>query len=376
MTPRERVVRTINLEKPDRIPKDIGSTNCTTIALKAYDDLKKELNVTAENEFIMRNFQIVHVHEEVLQTLNIDTRGIIGKPTKNEVKEKIDERTYISDWGITYHMPEGGLYYDMIENPLKGAGLEELKNFEWPVADDPARVDGLKQYTAMRKKENRYALIGDMVETGIFEPCWYLRGFEDFLMDLIINKEFAHALMESMVTLQIERYEYFLDEVGEFLDIVFVGDDLATSETTIISPELYREMVKPYQKRYFDALKSMTDAKLMYHSCGNIIDFIDDLIELGVDILNPVQVNAKGMDSKELKKKFGDRLCFWGGIDTSRVLPQGREEDVEEEVKQRIEDFGPEGYVLCAVHDIQPDVPGKNTIAMFRAGDKYGGITL
>ncbi len=367
MTPKERVRTAVRLETPDRIPLDLGSTNCTTMTLKAYESLKRELGVGGESRFIMKNFQIVEIDEEVLQRLDIDTRGVHGRPTRSEVREVIDERTYVSDWGITYHMPEGGLYYDMVKNPLRGAGLEELESFRWPEAEDPARIRGLKARAERLHRENRYAIVGDMVETGIFEPCWYLRGFEDFLLDLVADKPFAHALLAKMLEVQLARYRYFLSEVGEFLDVVFVGDDLATSESTIMSPSLYREMVKPYQKRYFEEIKRLTGARLLYHSCGNVMDFIPDLIEIGVDILNPIQVNAHGMDTAELKGRFGDRLCFWGGIDTSRVLPRGGRAEVEEEVRRRIGDLGPNGYVLGPVHDVQPDVPGSNILAMVRA---------
>lgn len=236
-------------------------------------------------------------------------------------------------------MPEGGLYYDMIRNPLRNATVDDVDSFHFPDTDDPECVRGLRDKALKLHREKKYALVGDMVETGIFEPCWY---------------------------------ERFLEEVGEFLDIVFVGDDLATADNTIMSPAVYREMVKPYQKEYLAGIKKMTSAKLMYHSCGNIFNFIDDLVEMGVDILNPVQVNAQGMDTERLKQSYGDKLCFWGGIDTSYVLPRGTEEEVESEVRKRIDELGPEGYVLNAVHDIQPDVPGENVITMFKAARRYG----
>jgi uroporphyrinogen decarboxylase len=154
--------------------------------------------------------------------------------------------------------------------------------------------------------------------------------------------------------------------VGEYLDIVFVGDDLASTQTTLISPETYRNIVKPYHKEYFKFIKSRTKAKLLYHSCGNVTPLIDDLIEVGVDILNPIQVNANDMDTKYLKERYGDRLCFLGAIDTNKVLPEGSVQDVRDEVKRRIEDLGPSGYILAAVHDIQADVPPQNVIEMYK----------
>jgi len=373
MTSRERVRKALRHDVPDRIPVDLGSTNCTTVTKVAYDDLKRELGVELPAvQFIMENFQIVKVDEHVLQHLGVDTRGIFGKPASHPVKRVIDQRTYISEWNITYHMPEGGLYYDIAECPLKEASTKDLETFEWPDPADPDRTKGLRREAAERDRENEYALVGDMVETGIFEPCWYLRGFEQFLTDLVLNKDFAHALMQSMLEIQLKRYKQFLAEVGDCLDVVFVGDDLATSESSLMSLDLYREMIKPYQQRYFEGIKRMTGARLLYHSCGNISAFLPDLIEIGVDILNPVQVNANGMNPIALKAEYGDSLSFWGAIDTSAVLPRGTLKDVENEVIRRIRELGPSGYVLCPVHDVQPDVPGKNLLAMFNAASRYG----
>jgi uroporphyrinogen decarboxylase len=376
MTGRARIKATLSHEMPDRIPIDAGSTNCTTFTKKAYEDLVREMGIeVGDCAFIMENFQIVRMDERVLEKLGIDTRGILAKPGRNIVKRVIDQRTYVSEWNITHHMPEGGLYFDIVENPLREASVEDLAHFEWPDPLDGTRVEGLRAEAVKRHTEALYALVGDMVDTGIFEPCWYLRGFEQFLMDLVINKEFAHALLESMLQIQLKRYERFLREVGEFLDVVFVGDDLATSESTILSVDLYREMIRPYQKRYFEGLKRLTGAQIMYHSCGNISPFLGDLIELGVTILNPVQVNAHGMDPVNLKKQYGDTLTFWGGIDTSSVLPRGSAKDVESEVQRRIAELGPTGYVLCPVHDVQPDVPGRNILAMVAAARKHGKVT-
>lgn len=370
MKPKERVLRAVNLDKPDRIPIDLGTTNCTTIARRAYTDLKKQLSVESEDELMMNNFQIVEVDEEVLRYLNIDTRGIHGNSPSDVVKERIDEETYINQFGIKYKRSSSGLYYDMVEFPLNDKDVEYLENYSWP---DPYDEDGIPQNLETRAKnlykDGQYALVGDMVESGIFEPCWYLRGLDKFLMDLLANKDFAHKLMEGMLNYQTKRYEMFLDRVGKYLDVVFVGDDLATSDKTIMSANTYREMVKPYQKRYFQSIKNMTDARLLYHSDGNIYDFVGNLIEIGIDILNPIEPGALNED--KLKRNYGDQLCFWGGIDTKQVLPNGSPIDVKQEVEKRINQLGPEGYVVTSVHDIQADTPAENVIAMFNEATSF-----
>ncbi|MBP9015493.1 MAG: hypothetical protein KBH15_03205 [Candidatus Atribacteria bacterium] len=375
MLGRERALRALHHQVPDRIPLDLGSTNCTTMTKVAYDNLKKYLGIEKETKFMMENFQIVFIDEEVLKVLEIDTRGIHPQPVF--FKKVVDERTYFNEFGIKYHMPEGGLYYDMIEHPLAGKNIEELRDYEWP---DPAKtmnLSGVREKAKNLKESNEYLLVGDMIDTGIFEPCWYLRGFENFLVDLLIDVDFVTTLLEGMYNYQLKKYSLFLQEVGEFLDVIFVGDDLATAESVIMSPKTYREIIKPYHQEYFKNLKKMApQAQLLYHSCGSIFSFIPDLIEVGVDILNPVQVSAQNMDTKTLKEKFGEELSFWGAIDTTRVLPQGTEEEVKREVRKRIDDLGPEGYVLTSVHDIQPDVPPENIVAMFEEAKKYGVFSL
>jgi len=371
MTSRERVLATINHKIPDKIVTELGSTNCTSISRKCYAGLKKLLGYDFPDQLMMNDFQISLVDEEILELLQIDTRGVPGHPEYFPQK-KIDESSYYNHFGIKFRMPDNGLYYDMISNPLASMeDIEEIKKYIWPDPNVLMTVKGCRERAQKLKKDNKYAIVGDIVDSGIFEPSHYLRGFENFLMDLIADKEIACYIMEKMLEFQCARQDLYLKEVGEYLDIVFVGDDLASSQSTLISPEIYRDLIKPFQKRYFDFIKSRTKAKLMYHSCGNITPFIDDLIEIGVDILNPIQVNANDMDTKILKSRFGDHLCFCGAIDTNQVLNKGTQEEVREEVYRRINDLGPEGYILCAVHDIQADVPPENVVAMYRAAKEY-----
>lgn len=372
MTSRERVLAAINLKEVDKIPTEFGSTNCTTIARKGYSAVKKMLGIDKPDNLFMEDFQLSVVDEEVLQLLDTDTRGVPAKPHLYP-KKVIDEFCYYDHFGIKYQMPENGLYFDMVENPLSEMEtIEEIKdNYEWPDPINEKVVEGLQERAITLRTENKYAIIGDMVNTGIFEPSHYLRGFENFLIDLMINKDIACYILESMMKYQMKRYESYLNDVGEYIDIVFVGDDLASTQTTLISPQVYRDIVKPYQKEYFRFIKSRTKAKLLYHSCGNITPLIEDLIEIGVDILNPIQVNANDMDTKQLKDRFGDRLCFLGAIDTNKILPKGSIQDVRDEVNRRITDLGPSGYILAAVHDIQADVPPENVIEMYKAAKDY-----
>ena len=171
-------------------------------------------------------------------------------------------------------------------------------------------------------------------------------------------------------------FDRFLEAVGPYVQIVFVGDDLAEQNGPAIRPAIYRSLIKPRHRKLYQFIKSKADVKLCYHSCGSVVPFIDDLVEMDVDILTPVQVSAANMDSKRLKNDFGDRISFLGGIDTQRVMPFGTVDEVGAEVRRRIEDLAPGGgYILGAVHNIQSEVPPENILAMFNAAKKYGQYT-
>ena len=369
MTSRERVLATINHKVPDKIPTDLGTTNCTSIVRQAYSKLRERLGVKVKDISFYYPFQIMRCDEAVLEYLDIDTRALPGNFDAYEQRKWIDESTYTDNFGVTYKMPDNGLYYDFWAHPLeKYESLEEMKvNYQWPNPVNPKEVEGLAELAKYRAKEDKYALVGDIVNSGIWERSQIMRGFDTFLIDIIVNKDIAHYVLENMMEHQIKRMEQYLNVVGDYLDVVFVGDDLATMQNTIMSLELFREMVKPYLKEYYAFIKKAApNAKLMYHSCGAIVPFLDDLIEIGVDIINPIQANAAGMDTKELKRQFGDRLVFWGAIDAHEVMPNGSVKDVEAEVQRRIQDLGPEGYVVSENHNIQADVPIDNVLALFR----------
>lgn len=201
-----------------------------------------------------------------------------------------------------------------------------------------------------------------------------LCGFEDWLVNLMTNPKFAGALLDKGVEIESQMLKNMLGEVRDNVDVVVCPDDLGMQNALLISPELYRKIIKPRHKRLFDAVKSHTKAKLLLHSDGAIAPVIGDLIDVGVDVLNPVQVSAAGMgDTKWLKKEFGEHISFWGGIDTHHVLPFGTPEEVREEVRKRIQDLAPGGgYVLASVHNIQAEVPPENIIAVYEAVFEYG----
>jgi len=371
LTSRDRVNKALNHEETDRPPLDLGSTPNTTITKIAYDNLKKYLGIPLDSEpqVMSQSMQVVEVDEPVLERLHIDTRPILANLPDKSKSRQVCEDIYIDEWGIKYRAAKRNgevLYYDIAEHPLSDATtVQDIEKYDWPDPYDLGRTRGLKEKAKTLRQNSNYALVGHMGDTSIFETCWYLRGMEQFFNDLMINKKMAKALLKKVFEVQSIKMEKYLNEVGEYLDVASVGDDICGQLGPLISPDLYREMIKPYHRAYFELIKSKTSAKLHLHSCGTVQYLLDDFIEIGVDIINPVQMSAKGMDPEILKEKYGDRISFWGGIDTQHILPNGSPEEVTNEVRRMVKILGKDGgYVVSAVHNVQVDVPPENIVAM------------
>ncbi len=377
MNHKERVITALNHEEPDRVPVDCGGRN-TTLMLEGYEKLKAKLGMEhLETEVMSKVWQTAHIHESIQKHFHGDCRHIrpinmaVPQSEAYEVTEGGAE-IFVDQWGVKRKVESG--YASISEYVMPEASMEVLNKYSWP---DPAKDYDFSQVKSQAKKlydEGEYAIVGCMGASGnLFEQSWYLRGMPQFFMDLAGNKEFAHALLRIIVDIRKENARLFLDEVGAYLDVFQLADDLAMQNGPFMSPAMYKEMIKPYQAELFQFVKERTKAKLYYHSCGAVTGLLDDLIEIGVDILNPVQVSATGMETDQLKKRFGKNLSFWGAIDTFEVLPNGSVRDVEKEVAKRIRDLAPGGgYILGSVHNMQSDIPPENVIAMYEAAQKFG----
>lgn len=372
MTPRERLLAALAHEQPDRVPRDLGG-RVTGITVKAYDRLREHLGLQEDIHITDVNQQLARPSEEVLRRLGIDTRYVMPAVTPAEERQITEDATgysFVDEWGITLRMPkENGYYFDMVSHPLAGLKVEDLDAYPWPAPHAPGLTRGLREHARRLAEETDYAIVGD-ASASLFERAWYLRGFENFMMDLVTDERFAKALLDRLLELRLAQLGDFLDAVGEFIHVMRLGDDIGQQGGPLISPPLYRRLVKPRHREIIRFVKARTDARIFYHSCGSVVEFVPDLIEIGVDILNPIQVSAKGMDPARLKAEYGDRLCFWGGVDTQHVLPQGTPEEASREARLRIRQLGAGGgYVLNAVHNIQADVPPENVIALYAAAN-------
>jgi uroporphyrinogen decarboxylase len=374
LTPRIRVKKALNHEETDRPPADLGSTCNTSITRIAYMNLRAHLGYSDEYipKYLSEDMQVVEVEKPIHEKFHIDTVGIHSNPPDVDRSRRFSEERFMDEWGIKYMAAKRDgeiLYYDIEESPLAAAGtLSDIENRSWPDPDDPGRTRGLRKKAAALHESTDYALVGHMGDTSIFQACTLIRGMEQFLTDLVINKKLANALLERMLDIQSVKMKNFLEETGEFLDVLCIGDDFGGQSGLLVSPLMFKQMIKPYIKSYLEIVKSGTDAKINLHSCGAIQDILPDLIEIGVDIINPVQVSAAGMDPAALKKRFGKDLSFWGGIDTQNILPSRSPAEVAEEARRIAGILGKGGgYVLNPVHNIQPDVPPENVVALYEA---------
>ncbi len=378
-THKERLLMALNHEQPDRNPMDLGGRQ-TTLSILAYENLKNYLSLShLPTKVMAHSWQTCFIDEAVLEMFDIDTRHVRPASKVNDVIGETlatgeSDNIFVDEWGVKRKI--AGDYANLIDHPLRTANLDDLEDFPWPDSADNYDFQGLRESTRKLYEQGEYALVGSLGSPGnIFEQAWYLRGLSEFMKDLIKNKDFAHAVMRRILDIRKRNVELYLNEVGEFIDVVQLADDMASQDNLLISPKHYREIVKPYQLELCQHVKSLTNAKIYFHSCGSISPLLDELIEIGLEILNPVQVSAANMDTQDLKKRYGKKLSFWGAIDTFEVLPNGSASDVQAEVHKRICDLGKSGgYVMGPVHNICSDVPPENVVAMYEAGLKYGTL--
>jgi uroporphyrinogen decarboxylase len=380
MTPRERIQAALDHKESDRIPIDLGSSLVTSITKAAYVPLRDHLGFPEEEIVVYDEVQqLPYVGEDVLERFGVDTRMVQLPPTHIAGVEIVDDGEYWAmwdRWGAKMRMPKDKpLYYDWVDFPITEMTSEALEAYQWPEPDSPELIAGLRERAQHLRATTDYALIGSgIIGGGIFEQACRVMGMEPFMMAMLTEPAFSAKLVDGITDTYIESVDRYLSEVGEYIDVFTFWDDVATQQGWMINPQSYIDVIKPRQKRLFEAIKERTDAKLFYHGCGAVYELIPHLIEIGVDILNPVQVNAEGMDSARLKKTYGNDIVFWGGgVDTQKVLPFGTPEQVRDEVKRRIDDFAPGGgFVFASVHNVQAYVPPENIEAAFDTALNYG----
>ena len=349
ITPRERVLMSINHEQPDRVPVILGTSNTTSMQIKPYHELKAMLGITSEDRYLYDwpELSTILPDEAVLQRLHSDARGVLDRFPEH-IREKNKKRpphtTFYDDWGIGQVEMGLGDWFPSI-HPLANADtVEAIESYPWPDMDDPTRVAHVREQARALHEETDYAVIGTPWLLFPFERANAMQRMDKFMLNMGRKPEFARALLEKTASLCKQLMGHFLEEAGDNLDIIKIGDDLGTQTSLMISPKMYRSLLKPIHADYIQFIKERTNAKVFFHTDGDVFGLIPDFIEIGVDILNPIQTSAGRMSELvELKKQFGDKLTFCGGVDTHRVLPFGAPVEVAAEVKRVSEILSPGG---------------------------------
>ncbi len=380
MTSRQRVLRTVGHREPDRVPIDLGGFQ-TGIHKRAYEELLKYMGLDEEIQILDSVQQLARPSENVLQRFHVDTRYVCAKsPDGFDGSIRVNKRQgrlwhdLKDEFGVVWSMPDDEpLYMDISHHPLSDATIESLADYPFPNGADATRFTGLRKQVSEMRNKTPYAIctgIGGVV----YEYCWYMRGLEQWFMDMLQNPEFCEAMLDKTLKYWTDYYTGFMKSIGDLVDIVMIGDDLAGQHGPLFNPTFYKKIVKPRQKALVQHIKSMTNAKIWYHTCGGCRTYIPELIDNGVDILNPVQISAAEMDPVRLKQDFGDKLVFWGGgIDSQHILPFANPKEVKEEVRKNLEIFKPGGgYIFNNIHNIQAGVPAENIVAMYEAAFEYG----
>lgn len=380
MTSRERVLAAVDHQVLDRVPIDLGG-NQTGIHKNAYANLVRHLGIADEVRIMDAVQQLAKPGEAILQRFRVDTRYIAAGPGSAWkgaiVRTRRDGRNWddlTDEFGVRWSMPEDApSYMDITLHPLANATLADLAGYPWPKGDDPARFAGLRERALQLKRQTPYAVVSG-ISGVVYEICWYLRGLEQWFCDLKQAPEFCGALLDQTLKFWLDWFRLFLDEVGDLVDVIMIGDDLAGQRGPLFSPAIYRRLVKPRHKQLVQYIRSRTAARIWYHTCGSCVDFIPELIDNGVHALNPVQVSAVNMDPVELKRRFGQQIAFWGGgVDAQTTLPRGTPAQVAENVRQNLRAFMPGGgYVFNNVHNIQGEVPPENIVALFDTAYEVG----
>ncbi len=383
MTSRERVQAVLNHEIPDRVPIIMGVSNATGIKIRPYQGLKKILGIESEDKFIYDwpELGTALPDERIMQRLHSDVRGLLDRFPR-EVYERNKNRPphspFIDDWGNGQMEIGPDNWYPGIHPMPNVKTIEELDSYPWPDMDDPYRTSHLREEADKLHRENQYAIMGTPWLMFPFERAIGLQGLEQFLTNMATEPDFAQELLIRINKLCMKNMSHFLDQCGDVLDIIKIGDDLGTQDNLMISPRMYRKMLKPLHAEMIALIKQKTKAKVFFHTDGDVFNLIEDFIEIGVDVLNPVQTSAGKMSNlEELKNQFGKRIVFCGAIDTQKILPSGTPDEVKQEVKRVINILGKDGgYMVASVHTIMNEVPAENILAMVDAVQEFGAYPL
>jgi uroporphyrinogen decarboxylase len=372
LTPRQRVLNALNCQPSDAVPFDIGGVKTTSLNVHAYNRLKDYLGIDAPTEFGHYRSQRTHMAEAVSRRLGSDVRRV-HVPYPSPLPSQVTGKRQHDEWGAEWTQAADGPYFASGAPLASIETIAEAREHAWPAPEALQPVQALAEAAGRLRQETECAICLDLPD-GPVHTTQFLRGFEQWLIDSALNQPLFEYLLDAVTEIYVAMVGPLLAAVGDAVDLVLICDDIGSQGGPLISPAAYRKLVKPRHRRILQAIQAHSSAKILFHTCGSVRWVLPDLIEMGAAGLNPVQVSAKDMDPRQLKREFGDKLCFWGAIDTQHVLPFGTPDDVHQEVRRRIEELAEGGgYVIGSVHIIQPEVPPENIMAMAEAAQRYGG---
>ncbi len=350
MTPRARILTALAHREPDRVPYDLGSFGPTGISIGAYQNLLAHLQSGEPAEVGDLSSQRARLSEEFLRAFRVDTRELRYRPQstwKPVIREEGRYDIFFDEWGIGRKRvhPDGKNFF-VSHHPLSGVATADLPRYSWPDPQDRERLNGLiERASELRKQIDPALVLGGAFSAGFLQSGTQMEGVEPFLMNLIREPARAEWLLDKILELKVNFYLWALEDLKDWVDVVMESDDFGYQESQWLSLPMFRKFIKPRYASLFSTLKKRFNVRILLHSCGAIYPFIPDMVEMGVDILNPIQLSAKGMgDTKKLKREFGEALTFWGGgIDIQQTLPSSTPQEIEDEVQRRIEDLAPGG---------------------------------
>ncbi|MHB0875413.1 MAG: uroporphyrinogen decarboxylase family protein [Anaerolineae bacterium] len=369
MTGRERLLAALNHREGDRVPIAFGGPEAS-IHRDAHRRLLEHLGLPEAGDppIMDRILQIVEPDERLYEAFDVDALFLVPAEGPVQWQEGGDE--YVDELGRRFRA--GGGFYNQVASPLADGGVEELRRYRFPDLNQGDRAAGLAA-KAQRWRDAGYGLAGDGA-WGIYEVSSSLRGTADLFVDMALRPEYVEELAERVLEEHIKPfYTMLLYEVGPWVDMVVVSDDLGDQENLLFSPRFYRQVYKPRLRRLVEHVKGLADVKVYIHSDGAVSELIPDFIEAGIDGLNPVQYTARGMEAERLKREYGRDLGFFGGGIENEVLSYGSVADVRQHVQSQVSALKPGGgYLFATIHNISPEVPAENVVAFFAAGRESG----
>lgn len=378
MNRRKNFFDTVSHVKPENIILDLGGNPLSSMEGRSMQNLLDFLGYPHPVDSSVLPFgKVRRIDERILKYLDIDTRSIgeILKPDISQYK-KISASEYVDEWGIRRTF--NGMYWNIKDHPLKGATIEDLNDYQWPdgFSINESQLAKIKEEAKYLYENTDYVICAEHPVYGVFElGCW-LCGFDDFLVKMVMDESFVIALFDKIFDYQVQVIEKYYSMLGMYIHYTSSGDDFGTQNGLFLSPDLFEKVIKPYLAERIRITKKFTKAKYLHHTCGSVYKIINQLTDCGVDILNPIQPEAVGMQPERIKDLYGEKIVFHGGIGTQRELISGTKEEIDEYVEHVLSIMNVNGgYIVSMAHNIQEDVPSKNIVSMFEAARKYGRNT-